>query len=207
MKLRQAVERHAGEGVMCGMILHIPAQPAHRPPGPRAAGVAQHVADMRHAQMLDRVLQLMRRLGQQHRREPVEQRRLAARRDRDGGDQRVSRHVPARLADHQGVARRRDIALVHLAARRNGGCAPPGWSSRSRRAARAGSSRGHRAGARARRRAPSPGCGDGGRSAGSGRSRAGRAGKSRSSGPPPRSATGCGTRCNGWSRAARRRGS
>ncbi len=85
---------------MRGVIGHLPAQPVLQGIGAGRAGVFQNVAFMAQPQMLDRVLQLVHRLGQQHRQEPEGHRKPRPRNDRDPGDQRITRQMGAAFKDH-----------------------------------------------------------------------------------------------------------
>ena len=118
------LSKPAGEGMVRGVILHVPAHPAQQRVGAGAARVLQDVGDVRQPEMLDRVLQLMHRLGQQHRRQPIDHRRPTAGRQRHGGDRRVTGEVPARFAHHIVAARRLDVRLGDDAARKPHDAAP-----------------------------------------------------------------------------------
>ena len=81
MQAGQGVAGHARKRVMGGVILHVPAHPAHQRIGAGRAGVLGDRVDMRQAEMLDRVLQLMHGLHHQHRQKPELHRDPASRRD------------------------------------------------------------------------------------------------------------------------------
>ncbi len=91
VQLPQPVERNPGEGMVGRVILHLPAKPAHDGVGAGAPRVGQYIVFVRQTQMFDRVLQLVNALHRQHRRQPENHRRPAARPPAIGGRSAHSR--------------------------------------------------------------------------------------------------------------------
>ena len=96
---RQSEEGNAREGVVSGVVGHVPDQPSHQGRTAQGAGVAERVLLMGEASVLAGVLQVVDPFEQHHGREPEGQSGPVLKTQGNQQDCRVAEKVPPRLGD------------------------------------------------------------------------------------------------------------
>ncbi len=100
MQRRQGVERHRGEGMMLGVVRHVPGEVTDRRIAQRRARVGEHVRHERAAGVLCEQIESQQRLAGESRNDPVDERDGGCRQDRSEEDRRVETEQQARLGDN-----------------------------------------------------------------------------------------------------------